>query len=94
MLRNQLKTRPKPSDSRTLDREHNCVAMRQEGNDSARDLSSTEPYQRDSFPQFLFYWARHSFGSWVELPLYALKRRRYRCTPSGLLMVALLTADM
>ena len=58
-----------------------CFVTRQEGNESAGDLSSTEPYQRDSFAQFLFYWARHSFGSWVELPLYAVRQQRYGWAP-------------
>ena len=55
------------------------VGVLQEGNEAPADLSATERYRRDSFPQFLCYWARHSLGSWLELPLYALRKRRFGC---------------
>ena len=37
-----------------------------------KDLSSTLPYQRDSFLHFLHYFGRFMFLGWIELPLYFL----------------------
>jgi len=51
------------------------VLMHHSGNNGAgMDLSSTEPYQRDSFLQFLCYWLRFLFGIWVELPYNSFAR--------------------
>ncbi|DBA80504.1 TPA: hypothetical protein ACH3X1_007775 [Trebouxia sp. C0004] len=48
-----------------------------ENNWYPKDLSSTEPYQRDYFPHFLTYWLRYLVGIWIELPLYAIKAQRW-----------------
>jgi fatty acid desaturase len=40
------------------------------------DISSTMGYQRDSFPNFLAYWARFFFFALVELTVYLTKKRR------------------
>lgn len=54
------------------------VIMHHRGNNRHRsDLSSTEPYQRDNLLHFLHYWLRFLFCIWVELPLYAWRKRRY-----------------
>mmetsp|Transcript_30447 Transcript_30447/g.57388 ORF Transcript_30447/g.57388 Transcript_30447/m.57388 type:complete len:344 (+) Transcript_30447:92-1123(+) len=56
---------------------HHVVMHHIENNVCPWDLSSTEPYQRDNILHFIYYWARFSFGAWVELPYYAFKRGRY-----------------
>jgi len=55
---------------------HHCVMHHTEDN-GGLDLSSTEPYQRDSFLHFLHYWLRFVFLSTIELPIYCARRRRY-----------------
>jgi len=52
---------------------HHILMHHKENNEVGGDLSSTEPYQRDSFVHFLHYWLRFLFGIWFELPLFALK---------------------
>ncbi|KAG1658666.1 hypothetical protein FOA52_007872 [Chlamydomonas sp. UWO 241] len=61
-----------------LYRTHHVVMHHVEDNAAGRDLSSTEPYQRDSLPHFLVYWARHAIAAWVELPWYCVRTRRYK----------------
>eukprot|EP00898_Chlorokybus_atmophyticus_P001272 jgi/Chlat1/2145/Chrsp17S02722 len=56
---------------------HHIVMHHAENNMFPYDVSSTEPYQRDSFAQFLLYWVRYWAALWVELPCYALRRKRY-----------------
>lgn len=63
---------------------HHVVMHHVENNIFPWDVSSTEPYQRDNFLHFLFYWVRFWAAIWIELPLYAFWRRRY-----GLLAQAL-----
>lgn len=52
------------------------VAMHHVENNLEADLSSTMRYQRDSFPQFLLYFARFLLFSHVELWRYLHSRRR------------------
>lgn len=49
-----------------------------ENNGAPRDLSSTERFKRDNLLHFIVYWLRFAVGSWVELPLYAARTRRWR----------------
>jgi fatty acid desaturase len=76
---------------------HHVVMHHTEGNRAGRDLSSTEPYQRDRLLHFLMYWLRFVALIWFELPAYALKTRRYglawacaACTVGGMLGVGAL----
>jgi len=41
------------------------------------DLSSTLRYRRDSFADFVVYFLRFLLLTWLELPLYFVKRREY-----------------
>jgi hypothetical protein len=50
---------------------HHC-----EGN-GPDDLSSTVRYQRDSLLHLLCYIGRFLFASWIELPLYFARKKRY-----------------
>ncbi len=52
---------------------HHILMHHHHNNEVGRDLSSTEPYQRDNFFHFLHYWLRFLFGIWFELPIFALK---------------------
>eukprot|EP00281_Chroomonas_sp_CCMP1168_P004191 CAMPEP_0206270248 /NCGR_PEP_ID=MMETSP0047_2-20121206/32761_1 /ASSEMBLY_ACC=CAM_ASM_000192 /TAXON_ID=195065 /ORGANISM="Chroomonas mesostigmatica_cf, Strain CCMP1168" /LENGTH=387 /DNA_ID=CAMNT_0053698865 /DNA_START=112 /DNA_END=1275 /DNA_ORIENTATION=- len=56
---------------------HHCVMHHVENNVFPWDVSSTEPYQRDNFLHFLFYWLRFTCAIWIELPYYAWKKGRY-----------------
>jgi len=63
------------------------VSMHHRGNNSTAkgDVSSTEPYQRDSFMQFLcFYWTRYVFGGLIEVPLYAIRNKAWNLLQSCL----------
>ena len=53
---------------------HHVVMHHKENNIMPWDLSSTEPYQRDSILHWLHYLFRFMVGAWVELPYYAVKR--------------------
>ena len=55
---------------------HHVVMHHIENNVFPSDLSTTEPYQRDSPSHFLVYWLKY-WASVVLLPLYALRKRRY-----------------
>jgi hypothetical protein len=57
---------------------HHVVMHHGEHNLFPHDLSSTAPYCRDNFAHFLVYWARFLCAVWLELPVYALARARYR----------------
>ncbi|GFR48554.1 hypothetical protein Agub_g10453 [Astrephomene gubernaculifera] len=57
---------------------HHVVMHHVEDNASPGDLSSTETMQRDSLRHFARYWVRFWLGTWVELPLYALRKGRPR----------------
>jgi fatty acid desaturase len=80
---------------------HHVVMHHVEDNHAGRDLSSTEPYQRDSLLHFGLYWLRFVALVWFELPAYALRTRRYGlaffsawCTCAGAALVGtLLQAD-
>lgn len=52
---------------------HHILMHHRHNNEVGRDLSSTEPYQRDNFFHFIHYWLRFLIGIWFELPLFALK---------------------
>jgi fatty acid desaturase len=52
---------------------HHILMHHRHNNEVGRDLSSTEPYQRDNFFHFINYWLRFLIGIWFELPLFALK---------------------
>ena len=49
-----------------------------ENNLDGWDLSSTEPYQRDNFLHFIYYYLRFLLAIWIELPFYAWRRSRTR----------------
>ncbi|KAJ1476452.1 hypothetical protein T484DRAFT_1759269 [Baffinella frigidus] len=76
-----------------LYRAHHCLMHHGEGNVHPRDLSSTEPFQRDKISHFLFYWIRFMVGIWVELPIYAFLKGEMalglQCTGSSLAFVTL-----
>ena len=57
---------------------HHVIMHHGEHNVFPWDVSSTEPYQRDSAAHFLCYWLRFLLAVWVELPAYAFMRARYR----------------
>ncbi len=46
------------------------------------DVSCTLPYVRDSFPQFLHYWARFFFFGYVHIPRYFRMRNRPKLSRS------------
>ncbi|KAJ8601032.1 hypothetical protein CTAYLR_007961 [Chrysophaeum taylorii] len=50
--------------------------MHHVGNNGYYDVSSTEPFLRDSWIAFANYWLRFQIGAYVELPLYALQTGR------------------
>ena len=52
---------------------HHIVMHHKEDNIHPKDLSSTMPYQRDSFVHFLHYWARFEFGIWYVCFCIVLK---------------------
>ena len=57
---------------------HHVVMHHGGNNRSGRDLSSTERYQRDNVVHFITYWLRFALFIWFELPMFAVRRRRYR----------------
>lgn len=56
---------------------HHVVMHHVDNNEWNKDLSATEAYQRDNFAHWIVYWVRFMVGSWVELPYYAFKRKRW-----------------
>lgn len=56
---------------------HHIVMHHVDNNEWNKDLSATEGYQRDNFLHWIVYWVRFMAGSWVELPYYAAKKRRW-----------------
>mmetsp|Transcript_4993 Transcript_4993/g.16652 ORF Transcript_4993/g.16652 Transcript_4993/m.16652 type:complete len:415 (-) Transcript_4993:1721-2965(-) len=56
---------------------HHVVMHHVDNNAWNKDLSATEGYQRDSFKHWLWYWVRFMVGSWVELPYYAFRKKRW-----------------
>jgi fatty acid desaturase len=74
-------------------REHHLGIHHFEDN-APEDLSSTRAYRRDSFLQFLVYFARLFFLAIVEVPKYLFQRRRYvmarRALVSELLHIAII----
>jgi hypothetical protein len=80
---------------------HHVVMHHSEANRAGRDLSSTEPYQRDRLDHFALYWLRFLALIWFELPAYALRARRpalaalcAACTVAGaVLCVTLLRTE-
>jgi hypothetical protein len=59
-----------------LYRLHHCVMHHGDGNAAPGDVSSTEPFQRDRPAHLLLYWLRYACFAALELPLWALRRRR------------------
>jgi fatty acid desaturase len=57
-------------------RTHHIVMHHKENNMFGQDLSSTEPYQRESIPHFLHYWLMY-WALLVNLPGWALCKRRW-----------------
>lgn len=55
---------------------HHNQMHHKEGN-GPEDLSSTLPYQRDNFLHWLFYFTRFCLLTWIELPLYFFKKKKY-----------------
>eukprot|EP00440_Ansanella_granifera_P037034 gb/GFBE01040189.1/.p1 GENE.gb/GFBE01040189.1/~~gb/GFBE01040189.1/.p1 ORF type:complete len:380 (+),score=71.05 gb/GFBE01040189.1/:1-1140(+) len=55
---------------------HHCIMHHIENNHEL-DISSTEQYQRDSWPDFARYWFGFVVLIWVELPLYCMKSKRW-----------------
>mmetsp|Transcript_29012 Transcript_29012/g.66669 ORF Transcript_29012/g.66669 Transcript_29012/m.66669 type:complete len:379 (+) Transcript_29012:68-1204(+) len=65
------------------------VVMHHIENNHKLDISSTEPYQRDSLWHFFQYWFRFTVLIWVELPYYAFRTKRwdwFRQTVFGLVL--------
>lgn len=58
-----------------LYRAHHVRMHHAEENAHPGDLSSTEPFQRDSALHFAVYWARFAGALWLELPLYVARTR-------------------
>lgn len=54
---------------------HHTV-MHHVGNNGFYDISTTEPYQRDSWTAFANYWFRFQVMAYLELPLFAWKTGR------------------
>jgi hypothetical protein len=54
------------------------IGMHHPENNLFDDLSTTMPYQRDSFLHFLRYWARFFFRTVFELPAYLRKKGRHK----------------
>eukprot|EP00391_Amoebophrya_sp_Ameob2_P006836 CAMPEP_0178988090 /NCGR_PEP_ID=MMETSP0795-20121207/3622_1 /TAXON_ID=88552 /ORGANISM="Amoebophrya sp., Strain Ameob2" /LENGTH=451 /DNA_ID=CAMNT_0020679335 /DNA_START=209 /DNA_END=1564 /DNA_ORIENTATION=- len=53
------------------------IIMHHGENNHGLDVSETESYHREENMGFFQYWARFTFGLYHELPLYALKTKRY-----------------
>jgi len=56
---------------------HHIVMHHVDNNQWNKDLSATEAYQRDNVLHWVCYWVRFMAGSWVELPYYSFKKRRW-----------------
>jgi len=54
------------------------ILMHHVENNQEGDLSSTMRYQRDSFRDFLHYFLNVLNGAYYQLPIYLLRRKRYR----------------
>jgi fatty acid desaturase len=54
------------------------VIMHHIENNHGYDISATDFYQRDSKLHFLRYWFRFSVLIWMELPLYCIRKRRWK----------------
>ena len=67
---------------------HHVVMHHIENNVFDEDLSSTEPYQRDSFLSFLYYYAKF-YSALIFLPLYALRKGHYQMCVSAAFFVTL-----
>eukprot|EP00965_Chrysotila_dentata_P043175 1434433-Pleurochrysis_carterae.AAC.1 len=51
--------------------------MHHMANNGIYDISTTEPYQRDSWLSYANYWLRFQLGAYIELPMYAWNSKRY-----------------
>jgi len=58
-------------------RTHHIMMHHKENNMFEKDLSSTEPYQRDSLVHFLHYWAMF-WCLLFKLPLWAIRRQQWK----------------
>ena len=56
---------------------HHVTMHHVDNNEWNKDLSATEGYQRDNFLHWVVYWVRFMALGWVELPLYAVRKRRW-----------------
>jgi len=56
---------------------HHCVMHHLENNVFPWDISSTEPYKRDTIVGYLQYWAYWIWAIWVLTPYYLIKRKRW-----------------
>lgn len=61
-----------------LYRAHHVHMHHAEENAAARDLTSTEAFQRDSPWHFALYWLRFTALTWLELPWYLARTRGAR----------------
>lgn len=61
------------------------IGMHHPENNMENDLSSTLPYQRDSFWGFMHYFLRFFFGIIFELTSYFTRRKRYKLIRSMLI---------
>lgn len=68
---------------------HHCIMHHTGNNIQSKDLSSTEPFARDSIPHFLLYWLRFAVLGLIELPVYAVKSKRWGTVLHCLLTEAL-----
>jgi fatty acid desaturase len=57
-------------------RTHHIMMHHKENNMFEKDLSSTEPYQRDSFLHWLHYWAMF-WALIVTLPMWAIRKAQW-----------------
>jgi len=70
---------------------HHVVMHHVEDNNFPGDLSSTQPYKRDSFLEFVKYWITYITLTAFYLPYYALSKGRVRlATYSGVLLLSYL----
>lgn len=56
--------------------EHHLKMHHGENNFYPGDNTTTEIYERDNFFHFCVYWFRHIYGSFTELPMYAVSKGR------------------
>mmetsp|Transcript_18341 Transcript_18341/g.52201 ORF Transcript_18341/g.52201 Transcript_18341/m.52201 type:complete len:379 (-) Transcript_18341:157-1293(-) len=65
------------------------VVMHHIENNHELDTSSTEPYQRDDWTEFLKYWFRFVVLIWPELPYYCFRTKKWAWFASAVSGLAL-----